>query len=321
MGIIAKTFKADISGNAKGNIEPQDYAVLTGFSLSDNTGILNITASDLQIIGEPTYPTAQKVRLAFRKGYVVIQGRLVLVEENTVVEFNLPASGTSSGYIGIKIDLSQSRENEVTWFQKTDGIITQPLLPNSNSGIYEFVVYSYTATPTSMTINGKTSKIIYNMRDVLNNIQTEYVQKNDIQEYTKLTELTLTSGSIKINDSTTYGGLTMSGYGQLLFNPETGKKYWKGNLHGVRSPDGSASFSMVIFELLFLSLNEYRLVKVIDGGSLSYVRLDSGLHPGVMYDLRNLQSANSIQYIGDSETFYAGANTHIAINNIILEIE
>lgn len=162
MALIPITFKADIEDNPKGNIRPEDLAALFSFLYKDTAGILNITGQDCSYLGAINV-VGNQAQVTFNSGYIVVFGRAAYIEQGTQVAFNLPSSGSVSGVIGIKIDLAQNGTSEVTWFQKPTQAITEDLLKKSSDGVYEFVLYNYTATPNTMTLDNKTSQIINNV--------------------------------------------------------------------------------------------------------------------------------------------------------------
>lgn len=158
MALIAKTFKADLD-TQKGHLQSQDLGALFAFTYPQKAGILNITGTDCSYNGYPVI-VGNTAQLTFNKGYIVIFGRAIYVEQNTQVAFNMPTSGTVNGVLGVKVNLAENGANEVTWFQKTTTPQTDNLLSKDANGIYEFVLYSYSATPTTFTLGEKTTEII-----------------------------------------------------------------------------------------------------------------------------------------------------------------
>lgn len=166
MALIPISFKADVEDNQKGNIRAEDLSALLAFLNPATAGVLKISTdnSDCSYNGTPLI-VGNTAQVTFRKGYIVIYGRIIYIEEGTQVSFNLPTSGNVSGVFGVKINLAEDGLNEVTWFQKTTSVQTDNLLNNTDSGVYEFVLYKYTATPTTFIIGDKTSQIINNIKD------------------------------------------------------------------------------------------------------------------------------------------------------------
>lgn len=169
MALIPITFQADLGDeNAKGNMRPEDMAALFAFLYPQEVGILNITGQDCSQFGAINI-VGSTAQVTFHKGYIVVQGRAIYIEEGTQVAFNLPASGQTSGVLGVKINLAESGATEVTWFQKTNVAQTDDLLANASSGIYEFVLYYYTATNLNLSLDKKTDQIIENANDYWKN--------------------------------------------------------------------------------------------------------------------------------------------------------
>lgn len=156
--LVAKTFKADLD-TQKGHLQSQDLGALFAFTYPQKAGILNITGTDCSYNGYPVI-VGNTAQLTFNKGYIVIFGRAIYVEQNTQVAFNMPTSGTVNGVLGVKVNLAENGANEVTWFQKTTTPQTDNLLSKDANGIYEFVLYSYSATPSTFTLGEKTTEII-----------------------------------------------------------------------------------------------------------------------------------------------------------------
>lgn len=208
MALVPISFKADVSGGQKGNVRAEDLSALFAFCYPDSAGILNISGQDCSVNGTPTI-VGSSAQVTFRKGYINIYGRLIYVEEGTQVAFTLPSSATS-GILGVKINLSETGANEVTWFQKTTNAQTDDLLANSTSGVYEFVLYNYTATSTTFVIGSKTTQIINNIKDNIkfatkptadnstSPANTEFV-KNVLNAYKPLINKA-TDGSIKLEN-------------------------------------------------------------------------------------------------------------------------
>lgn len=166
MALIAKVFPADLGDeNAKGNLLPQDFGAILGFLNPHDAGILNIPEKDCSQFGSINI-SGQTAIITFHAGYIIIHGRLVYIEEGTEVAFNLPTSGSVNGVLGIKINLAESGVNEVTWFQKTSGVVTEDLIKKETDGVYEFVLYNYTATDLAFTLGAKTTQIIDKPKDV-----------------------------------------------------------------------------------------------------------------------------------------------------------
>lgn len=158
MAFIPIDAKADVKGSKKGKLTPAQHAQLNAWCLSNKTGILDFPqdhskagrceATALQITNIQNYQT----EIVFNKGYLVICGRLVECEENTKFTFRTPTTGTEKGKIVAKFSLGSDENEEFKIIQKTGALIQNDLNDNPVNGEYEFELYSYTATPTSVTL-------------------------------------------------------------------------------------------------------------------------------------------------------------------------
>lgn len=166
MALIPITFNKDDTNNLKkGIIRGQDIASALSVSMK-NAGILDMLGNDPCGYKTINYSTGYAT-ITMSAGYVAIYGRLIYVEEGTQVQIALPASGTVSGIFGIRINLSDTGSSECTWFTKTTTLQTDNLNDNPATGIYEFRLYDYTATPTNLTLTAKTTEKIVNIFDYL----------------------------------------------------------------------------------------------------------------------------------------------------------
>ena len=165
MSLIPITFKADLGDdNPKGNITPEILSDLFAFLYPKTAGILNITGQDCSFIGQPSI-VGSTATIGFHKGIIVIFGRAIYISEDTRVSFNLPNAGTVNGVLGVRINLAENGNNEVVWFQKENVEITDNLMQKPETGIYEFVLYNYTATSNTFVLGDKTNQIIQNIKD------------------------------------------------------------------------------------------------------------------------------------------------------------
>lgn len=254
MALIAKIFSADLGDeNAKGNLLPQDLGAILGFLNPHDAGILNIPEKDCSQFGSINI-TGQTAIVTFHAGYIVIHGRLVYIEEGTEVAFNLPTSGSVNGVLGIKINLAESGANEVTWFQKTSGVVTEDLIKKETDGIYEFVLYNYTATDLSFTLGAKTTQIIDKAKDISetllqqvfvtqplndksNKVATTEFVKNSIK-FVKPGDLTFRVTQIQVMDikankdvTNHFNEFNLEATG-VIYTNALGEKLFIGNLRG-----------------------------------------------------------------------------------------
>lgn len=323
--LIGKTFKADLD-NQKGHLQANDLAALFAFTYPQKAGILNITGNDCSYNGYPVI-VGNTAQITFNRGYIVIYGRAIYIEESTQVAFNLPTSGSVNGVLGVRVNLGENGANEVSWFQKTTTAQTDNLLTKEANGVYEFVIYNYSATPSTFVMGEKTKEIIN--QDWLNN----YATKDFVNNQVSVKELTLTVGSMSFN-GTTYNGLTLTGLGTITYDAEKNKKYWRGDLVGTRNPSGGTTPELKKLELLYLSVQGARLVKIVSGGILSYSDLEIE-HAGIMTDIEKLGDTDKVSYISGLTynlnaalstarvitRFACGRTNKISITNLILEVE
>ena len=160
MSFIAINAKADIrledknenlsySTEKKGKLTPSQNAQLNAWCLASKTGILNCLEKC-----EPTDSTYDIVNneatIVFKKGYIVICGRLVECEQNTTVKIN--TLNNASGKIVLKYDLSASKEKEFSVVVKNGDLIQEDLNNNTVSGIYEFELCSFSTASNKLTV-------------------------------------------------------------------------------------------------------------------------------------------------------------------------
>lgn len=152
MSFIAIDARADVAESKKGKLTPAQHAQLNAWCLSSKTGILDwgnrceSTSSSYSVSGG----TAS---VYFKKGFVVICGRLVECEEGSSVLVSAPSVGTVNGKIILRFNLSNSGAEEFEATTKTGALVHQDLNDNPTTGVYEFELYSYTATPTTVTLS------------------------------------------------------------------------------------------------------------------------------------------------------------------------
>lgn len=168
MALIPIIFKADdVDNEKKGSVQGQDLAFFLAMGTSKSAGILDVLGSNAcRVIGDPTISTGTAT-LTFNAGYIAIYGRLIYIEQGTRVEFELPTSGRVSGSLGVRISLADAGAMECSWFTKTEALRDDNLLKNLATGIYEFRLYDYTATPTDFSIRNQTSEIILGIKEYL----------------------------------------------------------------------------------------------------------------------------------------------------------
>ena len=143
--------KADVQGSKKGKLTPAQHAQLNAWCLASKTGILDCL-DKCQATATSYTATNNVATVILKKGYVVICGRLVECEAGTEVKITTPTSGSVSGKIILRYNLASVQEQEFVATTTTASLVQQDLNENPLTGIYEFELYSYTATPTSVTL-------------------------------------------------------------------------------------------------------------------------------------------------------------------------
>lgn len=159
MAFIAIDAKADVANSKKGKLTPAQHAQLNAWCLANKTGILDW--------GEKCESTAQSYSVSsgtatvvFQKGYIVICGRLVECEANSQVVVTAPTSGSITGKIILRYNLSSTGEQEFVATTTTANFLTQQdLNDNPLTGVYEFELYSYTATASIVTLTRNTEYV------------------------------------------------------------------------------------------------------------------------------------------------------------------
>lgn len=163
-------FNADDTNNLKkGNVRGEDLSSFFSIATNRPAGILNINEnpctadSNIDYNSNPGYAI-----ITFNEGYISIYGRLIYIEKNTKVRMELPTTTQSiDGSIGVRISLSDSGSEECRFFYKTGSLRPDNLLKDKVNGIYEFRLYDYTATSTTLTLSNPTKEIIMNYTDYL----------------------------------------------------------------------------------------------------------------------------------------------------------
>lgn len=152
MSFIAIDARADVADSKKGKLTPAQHAQLNAWCLASKTGILDwgnkceSTAATYSVSGGAA-------TVYFKKGFVVICGRLVECEEGSSVVVAAPSVGTVNGRIILRFNLSNSGAEEFEATTKTGSLVQQDLNDSPTTGVYEFELYSYTATPTTVTLS------------------------------------------------------------------------------------------------------------------------------------------------------------------------
>lgn len=170
--MIPITFNSDdLQNDKKGTVRPADLASMVGLLYPKKVGVLDIYTSagnpEPVSIKTTSLDTTGYVKITFNRGYVVIYGRLIYVEQDEQVMFPLP-TGTESGSIGITVDLGASGANEVKWFMTANTLRTNTnLLDNEANGVYDLALYGYTANSSTFTKGARVVQMIPSIADYL----------------------------------------------------------------------------------------------------------------------------------------------------------
>lgn len=212
MAFIPIDAKADVQGSKKGKLTPAQHAQLNAWSLASKTGILDCLD---RCEAENTIYTAtnNEAVVVFKKGYIVVCGRLVECEQGTQVTIRTHPTANTFGRIVLRYDLSASQGQEFEVVTTSAALRQQDLNENPLTGLYEFELYRYTATPTSVTLAERTSSYIPDIGGKLAQFEASLKDegkplhgyddtKGTIEE--RLTRLGFKSGAIKFVDNT-YG--------------------------------------------------------------------------------------------------------------------
>lgn len=207
--------KADVSGSKKGKLTPAQHAQLNAWCLSEKTGILDcLDKCEYNVSTTSLVPSNNKVTVKFKKGYLVICGRLVECEAETEVEITTPTTGTETGWIIAKYDLSSTENSEFVVTQKKTSqgaLVQEDLNDNPISGVYEFPLYSYTATSSLVTLE-RTGSYIPDIGGKLEQFEEDLTSEGKpLYQYdstkgtieARLTALGFRQGSISSNATTT----------------------------------------------------------------------------------------------------------------------
>ena len=212
--------RADITegeGAKKGKLTPAQHAQLNAWCLASKTGILNIYNNTTQKYERceaenSTYTATNNiVTVVFKKGFVVICGRLVECEQGTEVTVSTPSTGTANGKIILKYNLAGTGSQEFVVTTKTGELIQQDLNDNPLTGVYEFELYRYVATPTTVTltrsntnyipdIGGKLQQFENSLKDEGKPLHGYDDSKGTIEE--RLTKLGFREGSVTLSSGT-----------------------------------------------------------------------------------------------------------------------
>ena len=218
---IAINAKADIQGSKKGKLTPAQNAQVNAWCLASKTGIFDFGGKCLAS-SSSFVASNNEATIDFHNGFVAICGRIIECEEGTQVKVVTPTTGTINGKIILRYDLTANGANEFTVTTTNAELVQQDLNENPITGVYEFELYSYTATPTSVTlvrnntdyipdIGGKLSQFMSEITPQITNLSARIAvvekplknydnSKGTVEE--RLTRLGFKSGSVTISGVT-----------------------------------------------------------------------------------------------------------------------
>ena len=179
MAFIAIDARADVTGSKKGKLTPAQHAQLNAWCLASKTGILDCL-DKCEAYMQSYTASNNEVTIKFKAGYIVICGRLIECEDNTIFVMSTPTSGTQTGKIILRYNLSNFGNNEFVITTKTGDLVQEDLNDNPSTGIYEFELYSYTATSSSVVLTRTNTDYIPDIGGKLNQfitILTGYIQQ------------------------------------------------------------------------------------------------------------------------------------------------
>lgn len=289
MALRPITFKEDDLNNPKkGNILPEDFSAYFSLLTGKQVGILDVLKTgtlpctysniDNSVVGQTT--------ITFNAGYISIFGRLVYIEGGTQFTFSTPVAG--NGYLCLRVDLSGtgSTECEMVLIPASSGLVTNNLVENNLTGVYEFRLYDYTSTGSSVTLSNPTNEKIVNLKDYMDgaNFTTQSLEDNTgslattkfVQDL--VDKLSPKYKQLKINSTlytknTAQVTIDINGYGNILYDSEREKFIWQGNLRYVFQPNenkGSNYNGVGTFKIAINSIDEFSNINVINGGLFGY---------------------------------------------------
>lgn len=195
------------------NLDVPSWAdgALYSMLLSKETGIWNMFEK-CDVTAPIDYDTtAGFATIKFNKGAISVNGRALFIDQNT--EFKVPLTATSTGSIGVRIDLSKPVTEQYEFYSKTTQSLVQEDLNDNRLGKYEFEIFKYTSTGGSITLSkqqnyieplseildtdGKTAKLS-NIANIANYASAD-ISKGTIEE--RLTSLGFKSGSVTLNST------------------------------------------------------------------------------------------------------------------------
>lgn len=166
MAFIAVNAKADIIDSKKGKITPAQNAVINAWTLSKKTGILNL-GEGYRCEAQVGNIVGNQQEIVFNRGYFVVYGRLVEIEQGTTILVDL---GNYEGRIVAKFNLLASQEGEFQVVAQRKNVVLASQNLNINpTGECDFVLYNYQATTSSVSLDTRDNSIY--IEDVGNTLE------------------------------------------------------------------------------------------------------------------------------------------------------
>lgn len=165
--------KADIVGEKKGKITPAQASQLNAWCLASKTGILDwggkceATATSYSI-------SNNVATIVLNKGYIVICGRLVEVEQNTSIVVD--TSANPSGKIILSFNLSSSGTEEFKVEVVNRNLRQDDLNKNPISGVYEFELCRYETNSTNLTIIKTVNTYVKSVEDAIDDAENNAIK-------------------------------------------------------------------------------------------------------------------------------------------------
>lgn len=128
-------------------------ALLNSYSCSNKTGIFKGYGDNCDINTGISYNDS-KATVTFKKGALMICGRVCYIQAGDTLE--IPLTATTTGYFGVKVDLSKSvasDELQYEFFSSTTAPTAKnDLLNKETDGVYYFSIYKYTSNGSALTV-------------------------------------------------------------------------------------------------------------------------------------------------------------------------
>jgi len=151
MALKAIHFKYDSVGQNSGIVTPHIDSILNYYQNIRGTGYYDGIGDGGLVTISIDYTTAGYGKLTFNLGFFSIYGRHAMIEQGT--QLSVPLTITSTGSIGIKVNLALAAGLEAQFYSKTSQSLTQNnLFTAPTSGIYELEIYRYTCDGTTLVL-------------------------------------------------------------------------------------------------------------------------------------------------------------------------